>query len=423
MGSEGGLFIFLMLFLLAGLTFAVCSDPYIRRRHRNTLLVIITLCVSLIVQNYVEYLLATGPLRWLERTLAAIYGYTVRPVVIVLFFSIVAPKKRFVPAWILVGLNGCVYCTALFSRVCFWIGENNHFHSGPLRNTCLIVSALLLAYLMYLSVQALRNADKREIANPVLIVLAILAATWADYNMPGNEGQPVSYLTVAMTISCVLYYIWLHMQFVREHEEDLKARQRIQIMMSQIKPHFLFNALSTIQVLCHLDPDKAANVTNQFSVYLRQNLDSLGQPGLIPFWKELEHTKAYASIEEVRFCNIRVEYLIQDSEFSLPPLTLQPMVENAIRHGVRIREEGVVWVSVRKTEGCHEIEVRDNGAGFDVKKLEEMDDTHIGIRNVRQRVESMCGGTLTIESRIDGGTTVLIRIPIKEAAGTKPGKE
>ena len=128
----------------------------------------------------------------------------------------------------------------------------------------------------------------------------------------------------------------------------------------------------------------------------------------------MEHTRIYAEIEKVRFDNIRVEYDIQDDRFDLPPLTIQPLVENAIRHGVRIREEGVVRVSTRKTEADHEIVVWDNGTGFDISKIGAAEGTHIGIRNVRERIEGMCGGTLQVESNLGEGTTVTITIPIQE---------
>ena len=155
-------------------------------------------------------------------------------------------------------------------------------------------------------------------------------------------------------------------------------------------------------------------MAEKFGDYLRQNLDSLGIVGGIPFRRELEHTKIYAEIEMVRFENIRVEYDIRDEDFMLPPLTLQPLVENAIRHGVRIREAGVVTVATRRVEGGHEITVRDNGTGFDVAEIDAADSSHIGIRNVRERIEGLCGGCLAVDSRIGAGTTVTITIPARE---------
>ncbi len=408
--SEATAFTVFLLFLLIGLTVAILNDPYIRRRHKMTLLLIIGLCISLIAQNYIEDILAAGPARPLERTLSSIYGYVVRPTIIVLVYPLLAPKKRFPAAWILLGINALVQITSLFSHLSFWIDDTNHWQSGPLRHFCLYVSIALLIYMLFLSVHEHWHSPVHDTIIPILTVVMILISVWMD-GRAAEGRQPIACLTVAMSFSCVFYYIWLHLQFVREHEEDLKAQQRIRIMMSQIQPHFLYNALSTIQVLCHTDPEKAAEITGDFSSYLRRNLSSLEEPGLIPFEKELEHTRAYVQIEETRFPSIHVDYDIQDSDFSLPPLTLQPMVENAIRHGVRIRENGIIRIVTRRKDGCHEILIRDNGIGFDVAKLDAEDRSHVGLRNVRKRIESMCAGTLTVESRPDEGTAVTIRIP------------
>ena len=406
------------LFLpLFGLAFAVCIDSYISRKRKVILLIIAAAVAGLILQNYLEYRLVTGTPRIALRTCVAIAGYCIRPVILVLFFHIVSPRRDYVSAWVLAGLNAAIYATALFSPLSFRITEDNFYIGGPLRYFCLYVSLVLLAYLLYLTVHEYRSDQKWELIIPLVIVVLIGVSVALDSNS-SKVDQPVEYLTVAVVTSCVFYYIWLHLQFVREHEEDLKARQRIRIMMSQIQPHFLYNTLSTVQALCHTDPEKAADITGQFSLFLRQNLASLNQPGLIPFWKELEHVQSYVKIEETRFPNIRVEYGIGDGEFQLPPLTLQPLVENAIRHGVRIREEGIVRITTARQAGWHEIVIRDNGTGFDVQKLEKMDESHIGIRNVRERIESMCGGTLTIESAADAGTTVTIRIPAAEEMQT-----
>ena len=405
------------LFLpLSGLVFAVCADSYISRRHRGVMLGISAVAAALIGQNYVEYLLAAGVPNAPLRTAVAVFGYIIRPVILVLFMHIVTPKRDYLAAWALTGINAAVHLTAFFTDVCFHITENNHYIGGPLKNCCLYVSMLLLAYLLFLSFRQYRSQPGRELIIPIVVVVLISVSTWMD-GQAVKDDQPAEFLTVAVVSSCVLYYIWLHLQFVREHEEDLQARQRIRIMMSQIQPHFLYNTLSTIQALCMTDPEKAADVTGKFSSYLRRNLASLQEPGLIPFWKELEHTKAYAAIEEIRFPNIRVTYEIEDSGFSVPPLTVQPMVENAIRHGVRIRRNGLVEVAARREGDRHVITIRDNGAGFNPETLKDIGDGHIGIRNVRERIESMCGGTLEIESAEGKGTRIMIVIPVSPEEG------
>ena len=91
----------------------------------------------------------------------------------------------------------------------------------------------------------------------------------------------------------------------------------------------------------------------------------------------MEHTKVYAEIEMVRFPKIKVEYDIQDENFYIPVLTIQPLVENSIRHGIRGLENGKVTVSTRRTPDYHEIIVKDNGKGFDAKKIKQKDSGHI----------------------------------------------
>ena len=424
--------IFLPLLLqLSGLTIAVCIDSYISRKHRTIMLIVIAAVAALIGQNYLEYRLVTGTPHIALRTWTAIAGYCIRPVILVLILHIVCPRLRHTAAWALAGVNAAVHLTAVFSDICFTITEDNNYVGGPLRHFCLFVSVLLLGYMLYMTVSNYKEGRKREIWIPLIFVALIGAGIVMDGNAI-KEEQPVEYLTVVAVSGCVFYYIWLHLQFVREHRRALEAEQRIQIMMTQIQPHFLYNTLSTIQSLCHIDPEKAYDITGKFGTYLRQNLDALEKTDLIPLKKELEHTRIYADIETTRFPNIQVIYDIRDEDFSLPALTIQPLVENAIRHGVRIRKEGVVKVTTRRTDTAHEIVIEDNGKGFDAAALESAlrqeagsrseagARQHIGLKSVRERIGQMCGGTMTIDSRVGEGTAITLRIPLSAAeAGVK----
>ena len=400
-------------FMLAGLLFAVLVDPYIRRKHRQIMLIIIALLATLIAQNVIDYLFELDGTHRLGRTILGIYGYSVRPVILIMFLYIVAEKRRFGLFWALAGVNGLIHLTALFSGICFSINDQSRFSRGPLGYRCHVVSGVLLLFLVLFSIQEYKRERKSETWIPIINALVIIAAVVADSTVSGNM-QPLTFLTIAAVTCSLFYFIWLHLQFVREHERDLMAAQRIQIMMTQIQPHFLYNTLSTIEALCAEDPGKAAETTRKFALYLRQNIESLNLTGKIPFEKEMEHTLIYADIEMTRFPNIRLTQDIQDRAFTLPALTVQPLVENAIRHGVRIREKGVVEIATRRTREGHEIVIRDNGKGFDPESAKTSSGTHIGIANVRERIEQMCGGTLTIESRIGEGTTVTIRIPAQE---------
>ena len=405
-----------LLLMIFGLIFTVLADSYIRKDHRRIILIISALCLSLIVQNLWEYKLILGPPQIRLRECISAFGYSVRPVILILFLYIIRPGGRKWPLWALAGINAVLYCTSPFTKLCFYISEpDNVSIRGPLWLACSVISAILLIELFVQTVSRYRETRKWEHLIPLSISLLIIASVILDFCTQQSE-QSISLLTVVITVGSVFYYIWLHLQFVREHEKDLIAGQQMKIMMSQIQPHFLFNTIATFKALCKKDPDKAAEVAEQFGQYLRQNLNSLDTDGMIPFEKELEHTRLYAGIEMTRFENVRVEYDILDHDFLVPPLTVQPIVENAIRHGVRVRKEGLVSIRSSLTDTAHEIVIQDNGAGFDVKQLESADNSHIGIRNVRERLEKLCGGSLTLESRIDEGTTATIRIPLKGAA-------
>ena len=397
---------------LFGMAFAVLTDRYLQKKHRRALLIIAALLLCLVAQNLLEDYLTRGT-RVFARTLTAIAGYSIRPLVLLLFLRIVSPRSSHWLGWLLVGVNAAIHLTALFSPLCFTITAENSFCRGPLGYTCHGISMLLLLNLMALTIREYGHDRKQGLWIPLFNALLVVAAMAADTVL--TVSLPISFLTVAMVSCCVFYYIWLHQQFVRQHERDLMAEQRIQIMMTQIQPHFLYNTLSTIQALCAINPAKAVEITGKFSSYLRQNLNTLEFPGMISFEKELEHTRTYADIEMVRFPNIRVEYAIEDSGFSVPPLTVQPIVENAIRHGVRIREEGIIRVAAYRTAEGHEIRISDNGVGFDVQTLGQNEGTHIGLKNVQERIETMCGGSVKVESRIDEGTRVTICIPESEA--------
>ena len=191
---------------------------------------------------------------------------------------------------------------------------------------------------------------------------------------------------------------------------------RISIMLSQMRPHFIFNTLNTIYHLCEINPDIARSTIDSFSKYLRNNIDNLDRIEMIHFEKEMSFVEAYLDIEKVRFDDeLQIIFDTRVTNFKLPVLTVQPIVENAVKHGTS-KKEGVssLFISTRETDSHYEIEIRDTGKGFDTNYHLSDEHKHIGISNVRQRLENLCNGTLTIESTVGVGTTATIKIPKKE---------
>ena len=189
------------------------------------------------------------------------------------------------------------------------------------------------------------------------------------------------------------------------------AESRISTMMSQIRPHFIYNTLGSIEYLCEEDPQKARKLVHSFAKYLRGNFGELDNPRPIRMSQEMEHVRHYLSIENVRFPDMTFTYKMDSSDFMLPALTIQPIVENAIKHGLMPLEHGgCIRLTSWDTPSHHCISVEDDGVGFDPDILLD-DRKHIGLRNIRARLETMVGGSLSIESTIGKGTKVIIKIP------------
>ncbi len=197
------------------------------------------------------------------------------------------------------------------------------------------------------------------------------------------------------------------------HLEIELLESKINLMLSQIQPHFLYNALNTIQYLCITQPQKADEAVGKFSRYLRGNMDSLTRKTPIPFEQELEHLKNYLTIEQYRFPYIIIEFDIKSQDFSVPALTLQPLVENSIKHGVTQGEEegGNIYISTWEDEFAWYIKVEDNGVGFDPDRVPQDGRSHIGIENTRNRLAAMCNGNLKIESTRGEGTRITVELP------------
>ena len=189
------------------------------------------------------------------------------------------------------------------------------------------------------------------------------------------------------------------------------SESRISTMMSQIRPHFIYNTLGSIEQLCIIDPPKAGNLVHNFAKYLRGNFGELDNPKPILMSQEMEHVHHYISIENVRFPDMTFSFEMNSEDFYIPALTVQPIVENAIKHGLmKLPKGGTIKVVSYETDEDYCVSVVDDGVGFDTNA--EIDNRkHLGLRNIRERLKVMVNGTLEIESTVGVGTTVLIKIP------------
>lgn len=234
----------------------------------------------------------------------------------------------------------------------------------------------------------------------------------------------ISWISEASTLSIMTIYISVHSEQERRiKEKEIELTQmNTAIMLSQIQPHFLYNSLSSIQAMCQENPQKAKEALVEFSKFLRGNMNSLSSKTLIPFSQEMEHVKHYLNLEQLRFGEkLKIQYDIQVEDFYLPPLTIQPIVENAVKYGVGESEDGgTVTIKTREKEDKIVITVEDDGIGFDMSNIgyipmRDEGRQHIGLMNVRKRICQMVDGDVLLHSKKNQGTSVRIIVSKKKS--------
>lgn len=207
-----------------------------------------------------------------------------------------------------------------------------------------------------------------------------------------------------------------------KHTANQATNMEMAFLQSQIKPHFLYNVLNTIIALSHLNIEKAREVTAEFTNYLRMSFDFQNTSAISSFRNELSIISSYLSIEKTRFGD-RLEILFdidQDIDFILPPLMIQPLVENAVHHGIS-KKRGGGWIKLtaqKQRANEYYIKVEDNGIGIAPETREELlsspFDRSVGLKNINQRLKHFCGSELNIDSTPDVGTAVSMVIHITD---------
>lgn len=267
--------------------------------------------------------------------------------------------------------------------------------------------------------------DKNEVIKTALIeIIPTAIGVYGDVLIFYWNPHRSRYLfRIGFVISFIMHFITSIKVFkknaeTKEREQELRNQMtnlKVAIMLSQIQPHFLYNALNTIQYICMEDAKKAAKAIEHFAKYLRGNMDSLKEKELIPFKKELDHLENYLYLEYLRFEDrVKVGYDLGVTDFLIPSLIIQPIIENAIRYGITKKVEGgTVNIITRENDTNIIITITDDGVGFTPGEIQNDNRTHIGLENVRNRLELQCNGTLKINSIKNIGTTITMIIPKK----------
>ncbi len=362
-------------------------------------------CLLLIFDTWEHYLSSLSRLNeW--RYFTSAMCYTLRVVTITVLNILLHYKsKGRVLLWIPPIVLALFAFTSKYTHWMFYFNDLNYWQAGPLRFLPHITSGLCMLILIVKTI-ANQKRYKSEVNTlfAFIIIINILATIV-------ETKTPVRFLlTGTMMVSCVLYYSVINkdneMLRTKKYEQEL-ADSKISIMLSQIQPHFLYNALNSIRQLCKSDPLAAQTAIEDFATYLRGNLDSIKRKTPIPFTKELEHIRIYLALEKMRFEDeLQIVWNVKADSFMLPALTVQPLVENAVKYGVGKKPGGgTVTIATTEMPDAYVITVSDDGIGYDPTVTQDDGRTHIGIDNVRSRLASMCGGALSIE------TTMGVRYP------------
>lgn len=343
------------------------------------------------------------------------------------------------------GLQASCFGILIISTVCLFPNRRR----DPSLDALLCATVLLLCAIVQgffiITVFSLAPGLLHQISNAAMVLVGIAAMVsmggflrlWKPEGGHGNRlvilltalvplifflpaclfTEEAALFPIAETFSLLILFAF----YIRGWDADLRARaeevenHQAMVFQWQMHPHFLFNTLHTIRELTDRDPALAGAGIDNLAGYLRKNLDALTSNRMIPFSQELAHIEQYVMLEKMNPANqFEVVYDLQIIDFYLPALSVQPLVENAIRHGVRsLGRDGLVFVTTERHGEMIRIIVEDNGPGFpDDSTHQQKEHASQGLANVRRRLETQCGGSLHIRSE-PTRTRLIVLLPKK----------
>lgn len=404
----------LLLLVFLGLLVS-SSMPGMDKWSRRFFIVSFSILILSIAAYFIDLLIYSDPqLVWAERIVAVIETFL--PSVLMPLFAAYVLRccKESLRSALLyaelafLSVLFILLCITQFTKTIYYFTPDNQFILGP-GYPVLIVSMIALVVVNLAGVIRRRQklSKKYFIAFLVYLFPLLIAMT--------VQAFTTAFLLIVVAVSfSALSMLGIILsdqveQYLRQQREI--SNQHASITMLQMRPHFIYNTMMSIYYLCEQNPKKAQQVILDFTTYLRKNFNAIASDNTIPFSEELEHTRAYLAVEQGQFeDNLFVEYDTPHTLFRVPALTLQPIVENAVKHGMDPDAPEPLKISIMtyKTDSGYEIIVEDNGPGFCPTDDKE---PHIALKNIRERLLLMCSGTLEISARETGGTRVTIRIP------------
>ena len=346
-------------------------------------------------------------------TAASVFCYIFRPFVILTELFAIFPnaKHKFlltIPALI----NSAIYAVAPFtSKLIFTFEDANTFYRGALGYAIYFTMIFYVCALIFGSIKQFRTRSRSQnIIIGGMTVIAIAGAIMeATYTGP-SFTEPVMALAI---LAYYMYLVTIYQQEIRESlaEKELHiAMDKMKLLQQQIRPHFIYNSLGVIRSLAKKNTEKAVDCIDSFSEYLKAHIRAIQATEVIPFQKEIENVDAYlALVQADHDMNLTIIYDIRENKFGIPPLTLEPLVENAVKHGIS-KNGGIITVSSFSDDENIIIRVTDDGSKPEELTKKEQDRLGIGLENTRQRLSLLCGGTLELKTA-EAGTTAEVKLP------------
>ena len=350
------------------------------------------------------------------RTIVAAIIYIIRPFIIMIEVLIIIPSSVKLRALCAIpaAVNMVIYSTAFTgSHLAFYYNDENWFCRGPLYMSIFISQTFYVALLLGISIRYFNASSKGKNAVCILIICQAVLTSVLEYK---NILPETSNTVTALAI--LEYYVYLNLIYQQNLRETIIQREldvqkeKLLMLRNQIHPHFIYNSLSIIRALAKRDSVRAVNSIDIFSAYLRNHISAIESDELVPFEKELSNVGVYIDLVRAdKTKKIIVEYDLKTKDFEIPPLSLEPIVENAVNYGIS-RDGGKITIGSDEDEQSYFVIIKDDGSGASSPKNEETVHTGIGLENTRKRLAMLCDGSLEIVLG-DKGAAVTVTIPKK----------
>lgn len=399
--------------------------------EKRAVSICVTGLVAVAVMQYVERWLGFLPEPTVWRSILSAVVYAVYPFLLLILLWSVDDKAHRLWIPLPAVLNAACCVADLFGAdLIFHINEDNHYMRGMLRWLPFAVTGVYLVFFVSFTLGRFWKENHTICFIFVYIAISICVSVFLEMNEIVRSVNAVGMLDILM----YQFYLTIGGRFEEENKllagenvrlagEKALTESKAELLQQQIHRHFIYNSMVALKSLCRRDPAKAEAFVQDLSDYLRVNLESMTRERFVPFSKESEYIRRYLAIEQVDpTSRFRVEWKIGTDDFILPALSVEPLVENAVQHGVADADiNGYIRISTREEERSYLIEVEDNGLGIQrgeaagqlaeggTGKETAPVKRGVGLENTRLRLAAI-GGRLTISSD-EYGTIARVEVP------------